>query len=66
MRWSSQTKGFCRVGCIAAHAMVVLRLERDLMSASVKMLWGERRRHGTMGAVQRLPMELPDVATFSF
>jgi hypothetical protein len=32
----------------------------------VKMLWGERRGHGTMGAVQRLPMELPDVATFSF
>jgi hypothetical protein len=35
-------------------------------SPVVKMLWGERRRHGTMGAVQRLPMELPDVATFSF
>jgi hypothetical protein len=32
----------------------------------VKMIWGERRGHGTMGAVQRLPMEPPDVATFSF
>jgi len=28
-------------------------------SAYVKMLSGERRRHGAMGAVQRLPMELP-------
>ena len=35
-------------------------------STPVQMLWGERRGHGTMGAVQRLPMELPDVATFSF
>src|SRR5439155_4529623 len=25
----------------------------------VQMLWGERRGHGTFGAVQRLPMELP-------
>jgi hypothetical protein len=33
---------------------------------SVKMIWGERRGHGTMGAVQRLPMELTHVATFSF
>jgi hypothetical protein len=32
----------------------------------VKMLWGERRGRGTMGAVQRLPMELTHVATFSF
>jgi hypothetical protein len=37
------------------------------MSLVVQMIWGERREHGTtMGAVQRLPMELPDVATFSF
>jgi hypothetical protein len=35
-------------------------------TAPVKMLWGERRGHGTMGAVQRLPMELTHVATFSF
>jgi hypothetical protein len=35
-------------------------------TACVKMLWGERRGHGTMGAVQRLPMELTHVATFSF
>jgi quinohemoprotein ethanol dehydrogenase len=35
-------------------------------SDNVKMLWGERREHGTMGAVQRLPMELPHVATLSF
>jgi len=35
-------------------------------SQFVKILWGERRGPGTMGAVQRLPMELPDVATFSF
>jgi len=32
-------------------------------SAIVQMLWGERRGHGTMDAVQRLPMELPDEAT---
>jgi hypothetical protein len=32
----------------------------------VQMLWGERRGHGTMVAVQRLPMELTHVATFSF
>src|SRR5882724_7531037 len=32
----------------------------------VQMIWGERRGHGTMGAVQRLPMELTHVATFSF
>ena len=36
------------------------------MTAPVQMLWGERRGHGTMGAVQRLPMELTHVATFSF
>lgn len=36
------------------------------ISANVKMLWGERRGHGTMVAVQRLPMELTHVATFSF
>jgi hypothetical protein len=35
-------------------------------SVFVKMIWGERRGHGTMGAVQRLPMELTHVATFSF
>jgi hypothetical protein len=35
-------------------------------SAVVQMIWGERRGHGTMGAVQRLPMELTHVATFSF
>jgi hypothetical protein len=34
--------------------------------AIVKMLWGERRGHGIMVAVQRLPMELTHVATFSF
>jgi hypothetical protein len=28
-------------------------------SGIVQMLWGERRGHGTFGAVQRLPMELP-------
>jgi len=33
------------------------------MSGCVKMLWGERRGHGTFGAVQRLPKELPHVAT---
>jgi hypothetical protein len=32
----------------------------------VQMLWGERRGHGTIGAIQRLPMELPHVATLSF
>jgi hypothetical protein len=35
-------------------------------SALVQMIWGERRGHGIMGAVQRLPMELTHVATFSF
>jgi hypothetical protein len=35
-------------------------------SGSVQMLWGERRGHGTFGAVQQLPMELPHVATLSF
>jgi hypothetical protein len=40
--------------------------ERGLMSAIVQILWGERRGHGTMVAVQRLPMELTHVATFSF
>jgi hypothetical protein len=34
--------------------------------AFVQILWGERRGHGTMGAVQYLPMELTHVATFSF
>src|SRR5262244_4162270 len=29
------------------------------MSAIVKILWGERRGHGTFGAVQRLPKEPP-------
>src|SRR6478609_6877770 len=29
------------------------------MTAPVQMLWGERRGHGTFGAVQRLPKELP-------
>jgi hypothetical protein len=28
-------------------------------SFSVQMLWGGRRGHGTFGAVQRPPMELP-------
>src|ERR1700747_2386379 len=28
-------------------------------SEGVQILWGERRGHGTMGAVQRLPTELP-------
>jgi transposase len=28
-------------------------------SVPVQMLWGERRGHGTFGAVQRLPMECP-------
>jgi hypothetical protein len=32
----------------------------------VQMLWGERRGRGTFGAVQRLPMELPHVATLLF
>ena len=32
-------------------------------SARVQMLWGERRGHGTFGAVRRLPKELPYVAT---
>jgi hypothetical protein len=36
------------------------------MSGFVQMILGERRGHGTMGAVQRLPMELTHVATFSF
>jgi len=31
--------------------------------AYMQMLWGERRGHGTFGAVQRLPKELPHVAT---
>ena len=34
--------------------------------AVVQMLWGERRGHGTIGAIQRLPMELPHVVTLSF
>ena len=34
------------------------------MSATVQMLWGERRGHGTFGAVQRLPKELPHVARY--
>jgi hypothetical protein len=38
----------------------------DWMATSVQMIWGEQRGHGTMGAVQRLPMELTHVATFSF
>jgi len=44
------------------------RQSRDVRfrAAIVKMLWGERRGHGTMVAVQRLPMELTHVATFSF
>jgi PQQ-dependent catabolism-associated beta-propeller protein len=33
------------------------------MSAYVQMLWGERRGHGTFGAVQRLPKELSHAAT---
>jgi hypothetical protein len=32
----------------------------------VKMLWGERRGPGTMGAVQRLPMEPPMSQYFRF
>src|SRR6266446_820680 len=32
--------------------------ELTATSAFVQMIWGERRGHGTMGAVQRLPMEL--------
>jgi hypothetical protein len=28
-------------------------------SGDAQMLWGERRGHGTFGAVQRLPMERP-------
>jgi hypothetical protein len=39
---------------------------RATTSVVVQMLWGERRGHGTMGAVQLLPMELTHVATFSF
>jgi hypothetical protein len=35
-------------------------------SVDVQMLWGERRGHGTIGAIQWLPMELPHVATSSF
>jgi hypothetical protein len=31
-----------------------------------QILWGERRGHSTFGAVQRLPKELPHVATLSF
>jgi hypothetical protein len=38
----------------------------ERMSGCVKMLWGERRGHGTFGAVQRLPKELLHVATLSF
>ena len=30
-----------------------------MTSDNVQMLWGERRGHGTIGAIQRLPMELP-------
>ena len=37
--------------------------KRAVMSPIVQMLWGERRGHGTFGAVQRLPKELPHVAT---
>jgi hypothetical protein len=33
------------------------------LSVVVQMLWGERRGHGTFGAVQQLPKELPHVAT---
>jgi hypothetical protein len=36
------------------------------MSGPVQMLWGERRGHGTMGAVQLLPMELPMSQHFRF
>jgi transposase len=36
------------------------------MSAPVQMLWGERREHGTMDAVQRLPMEPPMSQHFRF
>jgi hypothetical protein len=42
----------------------VLTLKIELMSACVKMLWGERRGYGTFGAVQQLPTEHPHVAIF--
>jgi protein-S-isoprenylcysteine O-methyltransferase Ste14 len=42
------------------------RGSKRAMSESVQMLWGERRGHGTIGAIQWLPMELPHVATSSF
>jgi hypothetical protein len=32
-------------------------------SVCVQMLWGERRGHGTFGAVQQLPKELSHAAT---
>jgi transposase len=35
-------------------------------SGCVQMLWGERREHGTMDAVQRLPMEPPMSQHFRF
>src|SRR5215475_12785451 len=31
----------------------------DVTSACVQMLWGERRGHGIIDPIQRLPMELP-------
>jgi hypothetical protein len=40
------------VGIVALHE-----------SLCVQMLWGERRGHGTFGAVQRLPKELSHAAT---
>jgi transposase len=36
------------------------------VSPNVQMLWGERREHGTMDAVQRLPMEPPMSQHFRF
>jgi hypothetical protein len=48
------------------HQRYSYTAERVTISGYVQMIWGERRGHGTMGAVQRLPMELTHVATFSF
>src|SRR6516162_6878522 len=37
-----------------------------LKSASVQMLWGERRGHGTIGAISTATDGAPHVATLSF
>jgi len=55
-----------QVNHIRSHDVQSEKRKERLLLCSVQMIWGERRGHGIMGAVQRLPMEFSHVATFSF